>query len=335
MWGVRGRIWAIDIWIKGSIVGIAVAPSFATYASTSSLEWPWVYHLSAILLTGVSFLFLWTKESRPSVLLKKKIMAVQKATGFQDLNYDSPDKVPNFRTFTRTMLVRPIQLFFMEPIVCAVSIMSAVICSSIYLQTEGLTIPYETLGYNERQISLVYFAWIVGLPLTIPLRLVDWHILSGRIRRRQPIRPEDKTTGFFVAAPVLAIALWWFAWTIPPYAENISPFVSITALVFVGACMNEFDGLLQGYLADAYEMYAASANAPLAVLRGILSGSFPIFAKQMFSGLRSNRAASILAAVATVFCGVAVWFWMYGEATREASPVAVSLEGHEEDGGAS
>ncbi|KAK4898336.1 hypothetical protein LTR49_027818 [Elasticomyces elasticus] len=107
------------------------------------------------------------------------------------------------------------------------------------------------------------------------------------------------------------------------------------ALVFVGACMNEFDGLLQGYLADACEMYAASANAPLAVLRGILSGSFPTFAKQMFSGPRSNAAASILAAVATVFCGVSVWFWMYGEATREASPVAVSLEGHEEDEGAS
>ena len=105
------------------------------------------------------------------------------------------------------------------------------------------------------------------------------------------------------------------------------------ALVFVGACTNEFDGILQGYLTDAYEMYAASANAPLAVLRGILSGAFPIFAKQIFSGLGSNVDASILAAVATVFCGVAAWFWMYGATTREASPFAVSLEGREEHEG--
>lgn len=80
----------------------------------------------------------------------------------------------------------------------------------------------------------------------------------------------------------------------------------MVALVFVGACTNEFDGILQGYLTDAYAMYAASANAPLAVLRGILSGTFPIFAKQMFSGLGSNISASILAGVATIFCGVAV-----------------------------
>lgn len=39
MWDVRARIWAIDIWIKGSIVGIALGPCMATYVSTSSLHW--------------------------------------------------------------------------------------------------------------------------------------------------------------------------------------------------------------------------------------------------------------------------------------------------------
>lgn len=39
IWGVRARLWAIDIWIKGSIVGIALGPLFATFVSTSDLEW--------------------------------------------------------------------------------------------------------------------------------------------------------------------------------------------------------------------------------------------------------------------------------------------------------
>lgn len=39
MWDVRARIWAIDIWIKGSLVGIALGPFMATYISTSSLRW--------------------------------------------------------------------------------------------------------------------------------------------------------------------------------------------------------------------------------------------------------------------------------------------------------
>jgi hypothetical protein len=97
----------------------------------------------------------------------------------------------------------------------------------------------------------------------------------------------------------------------------------------VGACTNEFDGLLQGYLTDSYHAYAASANAPLAVLRGILSGSFPIFARPMFSGLGANVAVSILAAIATMFCGVAIWFWMCGAQMREASRFAVSIESTE------
>jgi len=39
MWDVRARIWAIDIWIKGSIIGIALGPCMGTYVSTASLHW--------------------------------------------------------------------------------------------------------------------------------------------------------------------------------------------------------------------------------------------------------------------------------------------------------
>lgn len=39
LWDVRQRVWAIDIWIKGSIIGIAIGPTFGTYISTSGLHW--------------------------------------------------------------------------------------------------------------------------------------------------------------------------------------------------------------------------------------------------------------------------------------------------------
>lgn len=92
----------------------------------------------------------------------------------------------------------------------------------------------------------------------------------------------------------------------------------------IGACINEFDGILQGYLTDAYLSYAASANAPLAFLRGILSAIFPMFGEQMFSGLGSNVSGSILAAIATLFCFIAAWFWKYGAKARERSKYAIS-----------
>lgn len=109
--------------------------------------------------------------------------------------------------------------------------------------------------------------------------------------------------------------------------QNISPLVSIASLTLIGACTNEFDGILQGYLTDCYTDYAASANAPLAFIRGILSAIFPMFGEQMFSGLGSNISGSILAAIASVFCFIAAWFWKSGANARERSKYAVGFVG--------
>jgi len=78
-------------------------------------------------------------------------------------------------------------------------------------------------------------------------------------------------------------------------------------------------------------MYAASANAPLAFLRGLLSGSFPIFGRQMFSDLGSNTAGSILAGIATIFCFIAFWFWKRGASVRERSEYAVHIKEIEDE----
>lgn len=39
MWSIRGRVWALDMWIKGAITGIALGSCFATFVSTSKLHW--------------------------------------------------------------------------------------------------------------------------------------------------------------------------------------------------------------------------------------------------------------------------------------------------------
>lgn len=52
----------------------------------------------------------------------------------------------------------------------------------------------------------------------------------------------------------------------------------------------------------------------------------------MFEGLGSNVSGSILAAIATVFCFVAVWFWRHGADARERSRFAVTFgDGTEKD----
>jgi hypothetical protein len=50
-----------------------------------------------------------------------------------------------------------------------------------------------------------------------------------------------------------------------------------------------------------------------------------MFGEQMFEGLGSNVSGSILAAIATVYCFVALWFWRNGASARERSRFAVTF----------
>ena len=181
---------------------------------------PWVFYLGSIILAVICVCFCFTRESRPSVILNQRLARVRKATGFDDLSCDESSSVPSLSTFATTMLSRPVRFFFTEPIVCTVSIMSATVFGSVYLQTEGIRVIYESFGFGKRRAALPLIAWLVGLLFTIPFRIHDWRVVSRRLKQGLFIRPEDKILGFYVAAPVLAISFWWLAWTVPPFVSQ-------------------------------------------------------------------------------------------------------------------
>ena len=146
-----------------------------------------------------------------------------------------------------------------------------------------------------------------------------------------PLHPENKLAGFAFAAPSLAVGLWWFAWTIPPAIVDVHWAVSMIGLVFVGFATNEFACTLSGYLADSYTIYSSSGFAALAFLRALLAGTFPLFAYPMYEVLDANKASTVLAAVATVFCVSPFLFIKYGMRIRQRSRFArYSLRGHSE-----
>lgn len=108
-------------------------------------------------------------------------------------------------------------------------------------------------------------------------------------------------------------------------------------LVLVGFAVNEFDCVLIGYIGDSYTVFSASALAGMCLLRPWLSVTVPFFGTKLFTNLKPNIGASILAAAAMVFCVVPVVFTKYGGRIRQASKFArYSIKGHNEtcvDGG--
>ena len=202
---------------------------------------PWVFIMSAAVTGIVAILCLGMQESRPSQVLRQQVKAVSKQENFDGLSFDREDSLPTISTFVKTSLLLPGRLFFTEPIVLLTSVMAATVYGIIYLFSESLAMVYRAgFGFSPRQSSLVMLSIAVGVVFTVLPRLYDIRVAVRRERENKVLEPEDKLFGFFVAAPVLACGLWWFALTVPPLATDISPWISIASLVLMGFSVVEF-----------------------------------------------------------------------------------------------
>ncbi|PYH87343.1 MFS multidrug transporter [Aspergillus ellipticus CBS 707.79] len=321
MFDIRDRVWTVFLWTIASNVGLIIGPITST-AIIENLHWRWVFYIYTIILSILSSLFLLLRESRPSLLLETEVSLVRQKTQTPSLQALNHDATPDFRTFAQVSLFRPLQLFFGELLIFTIAMMIAFSFALIYIFTEALQPIYESMGFTPAHASLPFLAIGVGVAFSTLTRLLDFRILDARKAASQPIKPEDKLTGLAIGAPIFAIGLWWFAWTIPPRVQDVSWVVPTVSLVLVGYALNEFDTVLYGYLSDSYLSYSASGTAAIQLLRAMLSGAFPLFTRQMFEGLGANVAASVLAGLATVFCVVPVLFLLYGERIRAQSRFA-------------
>lgn len=252
------------------------------------------------------------RESRPSKILHDRVKAIKRDTGFHDLVTGDEEVCNDLRKFCHDSLFLPVRLFFTEPIVTLTSIMAASVYAIIYVFPEILPTVYQQFGYTEQQISLVNLVIAASIPFTFLPRIIDIRMANRRLAAGQADQPEDKITGFILAAPCLAISFWVFAAVIPPGTLHVGAWVSMCCLVGVGFATIEFDNVLSGYLCDSYSAYAASANAPMAFLRASLSGLFPLFAPDLLKVVSANTFVALLAGLATLFVLVALWFRRYG-----------------------
>ncbi|KAL4884448.1 major facilitator superfamily domain-containing protein [Aspergillus karnatakaensis] len=330
MFNARDRIWLVFAYMVVANFAVAMGPVISGYI-TAQLGWRWVFYISSIITGSISVLLLGIRESRPSLLLSWEVEKLRQVTGDTSLQALNPDETPNIRTFVREGLLRPLRLFFTEPIVFACSLMSGCSVAVMYLFTESLPPIYESMGFSQKESNLPFFAIGLGFIPSIAIRLMDQRVAAQRHRDRLPLLPENKLAGIALGAPFLAIGLWWFAWMVPPVVRGVHWFVTLIPLFFVGFALNEFGTVLAGYLADSYHSYAASAFAAMSLARSSLSAVFPLIAPKMFGALGANVALSVLAAGAIIFCPVPFVFRYYGRRLRERSKFAqYSLQVYEE-----
>ncbi|KAB8215668.1 major facilitator superfamily domain-containing protein [Aspergillus novoparasiticus] len=303
LFNARDRIWMMSRWTVVCNIGSIIGPIFGT-GIVSVLDWRWVFYIAAIVTGVLTLILMCIKESRPSLLLKDELRRFEqtslngKESHLQSWN---PDHVPDLHTLATVTLIRPLRLFVTEPIVFLVSIVSPIPYTLIYLFTEALPPVYQAFSFSPISASLPFLAIGIGL-LSFGTRIYDYQVLTRLRKNNHPTVPEDKLTGFVIGAPVFALGMWLFAWTIPPKVLNVHWIVSVIGLVCVG--------------------YSNLGSPQQSFLRALLTAASPLFAPAMFNGLGNNVAVSVLAAVATVFCAVPPLFMRYGAELRARSRFA-------------
>ncbi|KAK3614367.1 hypothetical protein LTR56_027299 [Elasticomyces elasticus] len=325
----RSRVWLVLLWNSLATAGLIFGPIFGVYIS-SCLGWRWVYYIAAVVTMVLTLLTLFIRESRPSLLLARKVATLNKQ--FEcELEFENHDRVADRTQLLNIILIRTASLLVTEPIVILVTGILAVSWAIIYLFTEALTGVYETMDFSRTASSLPFLAIGVGVLFSVFPRIQDMRIARKRRLSGEPLEPEDKLVGFPFAVVSLAIGLWWFAWTIPPAVTEVPWIVPTIGLVFVGFAVNEMAYTLSSYLADSYTTFAASAFAALAFVRAVVSGVMPLIAYAMYNRISANLATTVVAVVATLF-GITPWILLrYSKTLRGLSPFArYSLRVHEE-----
>lgn len=180
MFNTRQRVWAVIFWNSSTTIALCLGPIYAAHVITHA-GWQWVYYSGSICTLALWVAVLPLKESRPSVVLGRKIRQLRQTSGMVDLRWTNADAAKDWSAWTDLVLARPMHLLLTEPLVILIAITSGISWSVIYLFTDSLVRVYRSMGFTTAQSSLAFLSLAVGVLVTLAPRIAD----TRRLRRLQ------------------------------------------------------------------------------------------------------------------------------------------------------
>ena len=171
----------------------------------------------------------------------------------------------------------------------------------IYLLFEAFPIVFtEGHHFNTGISGLMYLPIFIGGVTGVVIYLSYFNPRYAVAIKRyapHPVPPEVRMEVCTWAAPIFALAFFWFGWTSYPsisyWAPLMAGFPIGLSVVFI------FLGLFN-YTIDAYLAVAASALSAMTVVRSLFGAAFPLFATQMYETLNPRWASTLLGCIAGI-----------------------------------
>ncbi|KAI1337619.1 major facilitator superfamily transporter [Xylariaceae sp. FL0016] len=320
----RGR--AMAYFMVTTMGGPLAAPIISGFCSTS-IGWRWTFWIGLIFAGATLVLVIILPETYAPVLLTRRAAKIRKADPKAQVYSSSELEGHDYKQLVTRVLTRPIRMLLTELIVATTCLYLALVYSIFYMSFEAFPIIFQDVyDLSPGVAGLCYLPIGGGGILALPIFFGFDRVF--RIAKEQG-RPWSKKEEYrrvplaTIGGPMFVISMFWLGWTARPEVPFVVPMLA--GLLFGGGFLLIFMGMLN-YLTDAYEIFAASANAAASSARSTFAVVLPLATTPMFARLGINGACSLLGGLSLVLSIVPFIFLWKGERIRAGSKFCIALK---------
>lgn len=315
---VRAVVW--PFFALSPLLGPTIAPIVNGWI-TQNLGWRWDDWLT-LILSGTIFLVAvcFLPETYSPLILSFKASLLREAT--QTSNFTSEfDQGQNVSARLLQNLRLICHFIFREATTLLFGLYLTLLYLLIYGFLEGFDFIFtKTYGFDVGQRYTAFASIAIGILIGLP-----YVVLINTLKSRQTTTgesiPEQRLLPSLLASPLLAISLFWIAWTDRP---EISFFSILGACCLFGFSLMALFTSTYHYLIDTYGIRASNALSAITFMRYLASGGMVIATEPIYYALTVKWTLTMFGCVAAVLTPVPWIFWWYGAQIRGKSPEAKS-----------
>ncbi|KAJ4190625.1 hypothetical protein NW767_011245 [Fusarium falciforme] len=325
----RGRAFAI--FMVCTTGGPILSPIISGFAGPS-IGWRWVFWI-ALIVAGVTLVLIaFLPETYGPILLSRRARKIRKEDPASRAIAPRDLESTDLRQLLTVVLTRPLRMLIFEPIVTTTCAYLSLVYTIFYMSFQAFPIIFQDVyGLSPGVTGLAYLPIFGGAAVTLPIFWAWDNALARATARDAPWVQREEYRRLPLAClggPLFVISLFWLGWSAREGVSFIAPMLA--GIPFGMGFMLIFMAMLN-YLTDAYEIFAASANAAASTCRSLFAVVLPLATTPMFRRLEIPGACSLLGGLSALMCIIPFVFIWKGPSIRARSRFCIALRERKEE----
>lgn len=307
------------------------APIVSGFASPS-IGWRWTFWIGLCYAGASLSAIMFLPETFGPILLARRAKKMRRQE--PSINVMAPRELEqtDLHRLITVVLMRPLRMLFTELIVSTTCAYLALVYSIFYMSFEAFPIIFQDLyGLSAGITGLIYLPICLGALFAMSIFWTwDNYLRSATARGASWTQHEEyrRLPLACVGGPSFIVSLFWLGFTSRPSISYIVPMFA--GVPFGLGFMLIFMAMLN-YLTDAYEVFAASANAATSTCRSLLAVVLPLATNRMFKSLGISGACAMLGGLSAGMCVIPFVFIWKGSVIRRRSRFCLALRERKEE----